>query len=204
MNTPANPYAFRTIVTAFLALALLSCDTNETAATAPPPLAGADIGGEFELLNSAGDTVRWSDFDGQYRIVYFGYAYCPDVCPTDMQRTTQGLNQFTDAAPARAAKVQPIFITIDPERDTREVVEEFTTAFSDDVVGLTGTPEQTRAAADAFKVYYEKGEETANGGYLVNHTNITYLFGPAGDPIATLPTDEGADAVTAELDKWVS
>lgn len=168
-----------------------------------PPLAGAAIGGAFELTNSAGETVRWDDFAGQYRIVYFGYAYCPDVCPTDVQRTIQGLNQFAEAEPALGAKITPIFITIDPERDTQEVVGEFAAAFSEDLIGLTGTPEQIADAAQTFKVYYEKGEVTQNGGYLMNHSDISYLFGPDGEPLATLPKDEGADAVAAELAKWV-
>jgi protein SCO1/2 len=183
-----------------LLLALSACAEP----AAKPPLQGADIGGEFELANTAGETVRWGDFDGQYRIVYFGYAYCPDICPTDMQRMTQGLAKFADAEPDLAARIQPIFITIDPERDTPEVVDEFTHAFSDKVIGLTGTPAQIKAAADTFRVYYSRGEDAAGGSYLMNHSNIVYLFGPAGEPLATLPADEGADAVAAEIAKWVS
>ncbi len=168
-----------------------------------PPLEGADIGGEFTLTSSTGETVRWSDFAGQYRIVYFGFAYCPDVCPTDVQRFTQGLRMFAEDSPELAANVQPIFITVDPERDTPEVVGEFTSAFSDDLIGLTGTPEQIKEAGDAFRIYYAKGEEQPGGGYLIDHTNITYLFGPEGEPLATLPTDLGAKAVADELGKWV-
>ena len=103
--------------------------------------------------------MRWGDFAGKYRIVYFGYAFCPDVCPTDMQRVAQGLKVLkASKIPAKAAKIQPIFITIDPERDTPEVVGEFAAAFSPDIIGLTGTPEQIAAAAKAFKVFYAKGE----------------------------------------------
>lgn len=201
MNHIANTPRFA-LAAAFM-LALAGCSFEATA-PAEPPLAGATIGGEFELTGSDGETVRWGDFAGQYRIVYFGFTYCPDICPTDVQRMTQGLRQFSQDAPERAAKIQPIFITIDPERDTPEIVDEFTSAFSDDLIGLTGTPEQIKAAADTFRVFYSKGEETESGGYLMDHSNITYLFGPTGEPIATLPTDEGADAVTAELDTWVS
>jgi protein SCO1/2 len=185
-----------------LSLSLAAC-SPEAATPQEPPLAGADIGGPFSLTSASGETVRWEDFRGEYAVVYFGYAYCPDVCPTDMQRTAQGIREFAEADPQRAARVQPVFITIDPERDTREVVGEFTSAFSDDIIGLTGSPEAIRQAADAFRVYYEKGEETESGGYLVNHTNIVYLFDPAGKPLAMLPTSEGAKAVAAELDKWV-
>lgn len=207
MNIPAksSPMPIRVITSLALPMALmLSACAAEVAAPVEPPLAGADIGGEFELTNTSGETMNWADFDGKYRIVYFGYAFCPDVCPTDMQRMTQGLNQFAENAPDLADKIQPIFITIDPERDTIAVVDEFTNAFSDDVIGLTGSPEQVRAAADAFRVYYERGEDAPGGSYLMNHSNIVYLFDPEGRPMAMLPTDEGADAVTAELAKWVS
>ena len=205
-NTPLNLLA--AALSATLSLALVACsnapETPAAAAPEEPPLAGATIGGEFELTDKNGETVRWSDFDGQYRIVYFGFTYCPDICPTDVQRMTQGLRQFAEAAPDRAAQIRPIFITIDPERDTPEIVGEFANAFSEDLIGLTGTPEQIKAAADTFRIFYAKGEVTETGGYLMDHSNITYLFGPDGEPIATLPTDQGADAVTAELDKWVS
>ncbi|MEE4315990.1 MAG: SCO family protein [Erythrobacter sp.] len=184
------------------ALALAGC--GGPAPTGEPPLAGARIGGPFELLNSAGETVRWDDFAGQYRVVYFGYAFCPDICPTDMQRVAQGLKLLKASAPEKAARITPIFITIDPARDTPAVVGEFAAAFSPDIIGLTGSPEQIAAAAKAFAVYYQKGETIEGGGYLVDHSNIVYLFGPEGEPLATLPVDQGGEAVAAELDKWVS
>jgi protein SCO1/2 len=184
------------------ALALAGC--NAAAPGAEPPLAGAAIGGDFALTASDGRTVQWDDFAGKYRVVYFGYAFCPDICPTDMQRVAQGLKVLKASDPAKAAKIQPIFITIDPERDTPQVVGEFAAAFSPDIIGLTGTPDQIAATAKAFKVFYAKGEVVEGGGYLVDDSAITFLFGPEGEPLATLPTDQGPDAVAAELDKWVN
>jgi len=189
---------------ACLALALLSGCGSAEAPPAEPPLAGAAIGGPFELVDSAGKTVRWSDFDGKYRVLYFGYAYCPDVCPLDVQRMMQGFASFKAAHPALAAQVQPIFVTIDPARDTPAVVGEFTHAFSNDLLGLTGTPEQVDKAAKAFAVYYQKGEVSAGGGYMMDHSRAAYLMGRKGEPIATLPVDQNAEAVAAELAKWVS
>jgi protein SCO1/2 len=136
-------------------------------------------------------------------VLYFGYAYCPDVCPLDVQRMMQGFARFKAAEPALAAQVQPIFVTIDPARDTPKVVGEFTHAFSNDLLGLTGTAEQVDRAAKAFAVYYQKGEGT-NGGYLMDHSRAAYLMGRKGEPIATLPVDQSAEAVAAELAKWVS
>ena len=189
------------LAAAFLALSLAACSQ---APAPPPPLEGASIGGPFELVDSQGNKVRWSDFDGKWRMVYFGYAYCPDVCPFDVQRMMQGYEAFKRAEPELAAQTVPIFITIDPERDTPEVVGEFTGNFSDDLVGLTGTPEQVDRAAKAFSVYYAKGEVTQNGGYMMDHSNAAYLMDRQGNPIALLPVDESAEGVTAELEKWVS
>jgi len=200
MNRNNNPSPVLALMIAG-ALALAGCGAAPPAEE--PPLAGAAIGGDFALTNSKGETVRWNDFAGKYRIVYFGYAFWPDVCPTDMQRVAQGLRVMQEQDPAKAAQIQPIFITIDPERDTQEVVGEFAAAFSPDIIGLTGTPEQIAATAKTFKIFYAKGEPLEGGGYLVDHSNIVYLFGPEGEPLATLPVDQGADAVAAELDRWV-
>jgi protein SCO1 len=193
------PYAFAAAV----ALALAACEGASTPAE-EPPLAGAAIGGDFTLQDSKGSPVRWADFAGKYRIVYFGYTFCPDICPTDMQRVAQGLKELKAQDPAKAAKIATMFITVDPARDTEAVVGEFAAAFSPDIIGLTGTPEQIDAAAKAFKVFYAKGEAQPGGGYLVDHSNVVYLFGPDGAPIATLPADQGGKAVAAELARWVN
>lgn len=190
------------ILSTLLVSALSGCGQGSGPDLAEAPLAGADIGGEFELVNSAGETVRWSDFDGRWRIVYFGYTFCPDICPVDVQRIVRGLKAFADDEPEAAANLVPIFITVDPARDTPEVVGEFTAAFSPQLVGLTGSEEQVKQAADTFRIFYNRGAGT-DAGYLMDHSTVTYLFGPDGQPVATLPTDQGAKAVAAELAKWV-
>ena len=148
--------------------------------------------------------MRWSDFDGKYRIVYFGYTYCPDVCPLDVQHLMQGFARFEEAEPRLAAEVQPIFVSIDPVRDTPAKAGEFAAAFSEDLIGLTGTAEQVDAAAKAFGVYYAKGEDAGGNSYLMDHSRSAYLMGRQGEPIALLPADKGAEAVAAELERWVS
>jgi protein SCO1/2 len=206
MNRSNKP-PYRITISLALALAGSAILTGCGEALAPvrePPLAGADIGGEFALKGSKGQTVRWSDFAGRYRVVYFGYTFCPDICPTDMQRVAQALKQLKASDPDKAGRIVPLFISVDPARDTPEKVGEFARAFSDDVIGLTGSPEAIAAAAKAFKVYFGRGEALAAGGYLVDHTNIVYLFGPQGEPLATLPVDQGPEAVAAELKQWVS
>lgn len=206
MNLHAMPFTFKKTYTAALAaltLALTGCNPASSPPIEEAPLYGADIGGPFQLVDKTGKTVRWSDFDGRYRMVYFGYAYCPDICPTDVQRLMQGYTKFAADHPDLADRIQPIFITIDPERDTPEVVGEFAAAFSDKLLGLTGSAEQVKQAADNFRVFYSRGEPTEGGGYLMGHTNISLLFGPEGQAIAPLPHDLGAEAVAVELTKWV-
>lgn len=199
MNRGTMPRALLVTLPALLFVA--GC--QETGERAEPPLTGAAIGGDFTLTDQHGETRRWADFRGRYAVVYFGFTYCPDICPTDMQRTAQALRDFAKTDAQAAAKVQHIFITVDPQRDTPAVVGEFVSAFGKDIVGLTGTPEQIAATAKAFKVFHSAGEKGPDGAYMMNHSNVTYLFDPAGKPLATLPTDQGAPAVAQELAKWV-
>jgi protein SCO1/2 len=195
----------KAIISTFAALVLLSaCDGSTTESQGQPPLAGAAIGGPFELVNAKGETVRWSDFDGKYRMIYFGYAYCPDVCPFDVQRMMRGYEKVKADDPELAAQIVPIFVTIDPERDTPQVVGEFASAFSDDLIGLTGTPEQVGQAAKSFAVYYAKGKANEAGGYLMDHSRSAYLMDREGKPLALLPVEQSGDAVAAEVEKWAS
>jgi len=200
MNRAVMPRALLAFALPFL---LLACSSQPDPAK-NAPLAGAAIGGPFTLTDSNGKTVHWSDFAGKYRIVYFGYTYCPDVCPTDMQRLMQGFAAYKKEHPDLAAQIVPMFISVDPERDTPAKVGEFTHAFSDDLLGLTGTPEQVAQAAKEFAVYYRKDKPNSEGGYLVNHSTQTYLMGRKGEPIALVPIEDGPKAVTASLEKWVS
>jgi protein SCO1 len=200
MNQFAMTLRYPVLIATAFALSLSGCGANAPAE--PPPLAGSKISGDFALTDKAGKMWRSQDFAGKYRVVYFGYTFCPDVCPLDMAVVVQGLNRFAKAEPKLADQVQPIFITIDPARDTPSVVGEFAAAFSPKLLGLTGTAAQIDQAAKAFLVYYNVGKETS-GGYLMDHSRYVYLMGREGQPIAMLPVDQGADAVTAELTKWV-
>ena len=175
-------------------------------------LVGARIGGPFTLTDQDGVKRSWSDFQGKYRIVYFGYTYCPDVCPVDLQRIAQGYRLFEKQAPDRAAKVQPIFITLDPGRDTPEVVKNYVSAFHPKLIGLTGTPEEIAAVAKEFVVVYSKEKPTGSSDYLVSHSRTPYLFGPDGAPIELIPVDDpatpdvdegSAEQVAKTLDRWV-
>ena len=165
------------------ALSLAGCQpANEGQAPAEGNLVGARMGGDFTLTDQNGKTVRWADFNGQYRLVYFGYTWCPDVCPFDLNKIMAGFRLFEKSDPAKAAKVQPIFITVDPQRDTPAVIKTYVTAFHPRLIGLTGTAEQIEAVKKAFVV--------VASNYLVSHSRTPALFGPDGKPIALVPVDD--------------
>ena len=168
-----------------------------------PPLQGATMGGPFTLTSHDGRRVSDSDFAGRYRLVYFGYTFCPDVCPVDAQTIGAGLRRFEAQDPGRAARVQPIFVTVDPARDTPEVLRAFVANFHPRMVGLTGSEAEIARMARAYGVYYQRGDPSPGGGYLVDHWRGIVLYGPQGEPVAIVPHDQGPDALAAELDRWV-
>lgn len=194
-----------------LGSALASCGGPAEAPPARPPLEGARIGGPFTLVDQDGNSVSDTDFAGKYRLLYFGYSFCPDICPVDLQKLMRGLAQFEKAAPERGAKIQPLFITVDPARDTSEALKPFVARYHPRLLGLTGTPEQIAAAAKAFVVTYNKVEGSAPDRYLMAHSQLAFLMDPEGKPLALLPLDDPStdadegipDAVAAELEKWV-
>jgi protein SCO1/2 len=173
--------------------------------TAPPEgnMAGSTLGGAFSLIDQDGRPVTDADFKGKYRLVYFGYTFCPDVCPTDVAYAAKGLKAYEASRPDRAARVQPIFITVDPERDDPAALKAFVSAFHPRLIGLTGTRAQIDAAKKAYGIYARKVETSDPGNYLVDHFAVFYLFGPDGAPIAFLPHGSSAAEVTAMLETYV-
>ncbi|VVT06926.1 conserved exported hypothetical protein [Erythrobacter sp. EC-HK427] len=188
-------------IASLAALAFVAACSNAPAEI--PPLYDSAVVGGFELQDAQGQTVSSEDFAGRYQMVYFGYAYCPDICPFDMAKMVRGLESFEEANPEFAGQIQPIFITIDPARDTPEVIAEWTSGFSEDLIGLTGSPEAIAAAAGNYFVQYSQQEPNARGDYLMDHTRLGYLVDREGQPMALLPVDQSPEAVAAELEKWV-
>jgi protein SCO1/2 len=203
MNNPNHRSpALRAMVAAAafaLTLSLPACDRP----VEEPPLKGTVIGGPFTLINQDGKRVSDRDFAGSYRLIYFGYTWCPDICPTDLQKLASGFRLLEKDDAALAARIQPIFITVDPERDSPSVVKTYVAAFHPRLIGLTGTPDEIAKVAKQFAVYREKVPAKDGGpNYLMNHSTQAVLFDPQGMPLALIPTDKTPAVVEAELRRW--
>jgi protein SCO1/2 len=131
------------------------------------------IGGPFELVEHTGRTVTEADYAGRLKLIYFGYTYCPDVCPLGLAKIAAAYDLLR---PDEQAQLVPLFITVDPERDTVAAVADYVDLFHPALVGLTGTPEQVAAAAAVYRVYYRKAESESTTDYLVDHSSFTYLM----------------------------
>ncbi len=136
-------------------------------------VAGGDLGGAFELVNGQGQTVTDKEVITEPTLIYFGYTFCPDVCPLDVDRNAAAV----EIVEARGQSVTPVFITIDPARDTPEVVRDFAAAMHPKMIGLTGSPEQVRTASKAYRTFY-KAHPPVDGEYLVDHSTFSYLVLP--------------------------
>ncbi|MFW2392033.1 MAG: SCO family protein [Methyloceanibacter sp.] len=142
------------------------------------------IGGPFELAGKDGKTVTDKDFRGRYMLVFFGFTHCPDICPAELQVMSAALEDLG----ADADKVVPIFITLDPERDTPEAVTAYVQNFGTNFVGLTGSPEAIEKAAKAYRVTYQKFQDESMGeDYSIDHSALVYLMGPDGAFVTHIP-----------------
>lgn len=164
----------------------------------PAAVAGS-IGGPFTLVDQDGRTVTDASFRGKYMLIYFGFTYCPDVCPTSLARNTDALRLL---GPPAADRIVPILISVDAERDTPEKMKQYVEAFDPRLVGLTGSAEQIAKAAEAYRVFYGKVPAAADAppnSYLVDHSAFTYLMGPDGSFLRFFRHGLTPEEVAAEL-----
>ncbi len=160
----------------------------------------AAIGGTFSLVDMEGKQVTQEALLGQYALVFFGFTNCPDICPTALQVITQTLD---DAGTLAEGKLRPVFITVDPERDTPEVMKNYISNFHPSFVALTGTKEQTNAAAKAYKVYHQKGEVTEDMHYLMDHSGFIYLMSPKGEYLQHFTHEDTPETMLVALTKYL-
>lgn len=154
------------------------------------------VGGPFTMTDQNGKRVTEKDFLGKHMLVFFGYTYCPDICPTELQVMMAALDQLG----AEAEKVQPVFVSIDPARDTPEVMKAYVENFGPRLTGLTGSPDEVAAMAKAYRAYYAKSGDTSSPhAYLMDHSSIIYLMGPDGKFRKHFAYTTDAQRLAAEL-----
>ena len=171
-----------------------------SAADKPAPFPVA-FGGPFMLTDHTGMARTQADFHGRHMLVYFGYTYCPDICPTTLQSMIAALDELGPLA----ERVQPVFVTVDPGRDTPEVLADYVAAFHPRLIGLTGSESEIRAAARVYRVHRRK-VVTADGDaedYLVDHGSLTYLMGPDGGFVTLFPFQTGPERMAEVLRKYL-
>jgi protein SCO1/2 len=158
------------------------------------------VGGPFALVDPSGKTVTDQDFRGRYMLIFFGYTHCPDICPAELQVMAAALDRLGD----KAKKVVPIFITLDPERDTPEAVGAYVKNFSQNIVGLTGSMDAISAAAKSYRVSFSKFEDKNNGdNYTIDHSALAYLMGADGEYITHIPYGTSVAQMVDTLNRYL-
>ncbi|HUW72696.1 MAG TPA: SCO family protein [Methyloceanibacter sp.] len=158
------------------------------------------IGGPFELVGKGGKTVTDKDFRGRYMLVFFGFTRCPDICPAELQVMSTALDELGDDAD----KVVPVFITLDPERDTSDSVTTYVENFGPNFVGLSGSPEAIAKVAKSYRVTYQKFQDQSMGdNYTIDHSALAYLMGPDGEFVTHIPYGTSPDKMAETLRRYL-
>jgi len=181
--------------------------SNAVDTTSPRPTGGVQltgdisIGGPFTLVDHKGNTVTEADFGDKYRVMFFGFTHCPDFCPTKLYH----ISQMLDRLPAeKAANIAPIFVTVDPARDTPEILNDYITGFDPRFTALTGSYEQIAAAAKAFRAYYQKVPSDDPDFYNVDHSTFTYVMSPDNEFIDVISYDTSIEAMVEKVGGYVT
>lgn len=192
-----------TVLAAFLlgalaALLMRSSTAPERSASQVEVTGKALIGGPFRLVDHTGKTVTHEDYRGKFMLVFFGYTFCPDICPTELQAMAAALGKLGKSA----ERIVPLFITIDPQRDTPAQMASYVKNFHPRLAGLTGPEEDIRAAAKAYRIYYAKVEnKNSPADYLMDHSSFVYLMSPDGEYVTHFPYGISAEKMAEGLKK---
>jgi protein SCO1/2 len=158
------------------------------------------VGGPFSLVGADGKAVTDADFRGRYMLVFFGFTHCPDICPAELQVIAEALDKLGD----KGKKLVPVFITLDPERDTPRVMAEYVKTFGPNFVGLTGSPEAIAGAAKAYRVAYAKVKNKESAGdYSVDHSALGYLMDPKGRYVTHFSYGTSSEEMAKKLGKFL-
>ncbi len=194
------------VIAAVLGLALAVFLNIMASKIQPPAQSGGLLavtkdafGGPFTLTDQDGTKVSQDDFSGEYRLIYFGFTYCPAICPTELAKMTKALNALGSDGDA----VQPIFITIDPERDTVETMKNYVAMFHPRLQGLTGTPDEIKQVAKEYKIYYAKAQDESLSDYTMDHSSFIYFMGPDDRLLHIFKMQDSAEDMTSVIGKWL-
>jgi protein SCO1/2 len=207
-SRPANPrtpprFALVAIVFAgvlvIAAGVLLALALRETPRGAAGTALASAIGGQFQLIDQNGKPFSDADLKGKWHLIFFGYTHCPDACPTALNEMSLALDRLG----IKRDEVGVVFITVDPERDTPDVLKSYVQSFDAPIVALTGSPEAVAQAAKAYRVFYAK-HPRADGDYDMDHSAVIYVMNPEGRFTATFTPDSSADAIVQRLQKLIS
>ncbi|HBR68691.1 MAG TPA: SCO family protein [Rhodospirillaceae bacterium] len=168
---------------------------TQKASSVAPMAGGAQVGGGFALIDQDGKEVTENDYAGRYKLIFFGFTFCPAVCPTELQKMARVLDQLENP------NIQPIFITVDPERDTAQVMKGYVGQFHPDIVGLTGSREQIDKVLADYKVYASKVENDMMDGYMMDHSAFIYLMSPNNALITLYPAQDTAEQIAEDIKK---
>lgn len=179
----------------FIAWVQVQSEQEAGAAQSEPAaksVAGITLEPEFSLTDHTGAEVTEADYAGQYKLIYFGFTYCPAICPTELQKITQVLEGLDQA---QAEKIQPLFITVDPERDTVDVMREYVDLFHPRLIGLTGTVEEIEQVKSGYKVFAAKAPTEDGSDYTMDHSSFIYLMGPDNSTLAIYRMQDDAEMI---------
>ena len=208
MNSDTKKRLLRTLVLSLVALfvgvgigfyQISGEKSNVMRVKTSAPMAGSSIGGGFSLVNHDGALVSEADFDGDYKLIYFGFTYCPAICPTELQKMTQVLKQLG----SDAAGVQPLFITIDPARDTASVMKDYVGLFHERFVGLTGSQAQVDKVLKGYRIYANKVQDETMSDYTMDHSSYIYLMNPKNQLMAIYHMEDGVDFIIKDIKKYL-
>ena len=174
---------------------------GQSKASPSEAMAGVGIGGPFELSDHTGVTVTQADYDGQYKLIYFGFTYCPAICPTELQKMAQVYEALDED---EQSKLQQLFITVDPERDTIDVMREYVTLFSPDLIGLRGNEQQTADVKDRYKIYATKVQDENMSDYTIDHSSYIYLMSSDNKLLSVYRIEDNADYILSDMRKFIS
>lgn len=199
MNRRFGKMALRVFVGLCIGVALAVYMKDEGASVSSlAPASGTAIGGSFSLIDQDGKPVTEKDYADSYKLVFFGFTNCPEICPTGLQKIAAVMEVLGD----KAQKIQPLFITVDPARDTPDVMKDYAALFDPRIIGLTGTEEQIKAVEAAYKVYAAKVDDAAaNDGYTMNHSAYIFFMSPQGELLALFSGDDSAQDMMDEIFK---